>query len=81
MIGDRMEMLERLSQLWPSYVSNTFVPRSSGHDLLATCLAYMFSRSPNLIEYGPFIGHTSFYLVSMASFGEGIPIWWMIGGS
>jgi hypothetical protein len=65
------EMIDHLSRLWACYVNNVFIPRSTGHDLLATCLAYIFSKSPNLIEYGPFIGHSSFYLVSMASFRGG----------
>lgn len=61
------ELIDYLSRLWNCHINNVFLPRSTSHDLFITCLAYLFSRSPNLIEYGPFIGHTSFYLVSLAS--------------
>lgn len=66
------EMVDYLSKLWNCHANNVFLPRSSSHDLFITCLAYLFSRSPNLIEYGPFIGHTSFYMVSLASVRGGV---------
>ena len=54
-------------ELWKLHVDNVFVPRSSSHELFITCIAQMFAPTKNVIEYGPFTGSTSFFLVSMAS--------------
>ena len=61
------EMIQFVRSLWEFHVNNIFTPRSSSYELLITCLAAMNAPFPIFAEFGPYTGHTSFYLTSIAS--------------
>lgn len=61
------EMISFLRSLWEFHILNVMLPRSSSYELMVTSLAAISAPSPIFAEYGPYTGHTSFYLTSIAS--------------
>lgn len=64
---DGKEMVALLRSLWELHVLNVFLPRSSSYELMITSFAAINAPSPVFAEYGPYTGHTSVYLTSIAS--------------
>lgn len=66
-IQSRNDQLGLLRKLWLLHVNDVMRPRSSSYELLLTCLAMIYHGCHKVVEYGPYLGHMSFFLTTLAS--------------